>query len=388
MKRSVVLGAVLALCLLTAGVSAQLSLTTTFSSNNGQSGNMFDVVAANPVIINDFDVNLDTGISPTIEIYVVTGGGSWQGNETNSGAWTLLTTVPNVTSAGANTATNLGISLGFLVPAGVTQGFYVTVNAGTGMNYTNGSSVGAVAASNSDLQILEGAGKSYPFGSTFQPRVWNGTIHYTPGSGIFADFSGTPTAGNAPQPVSFTDQSFSSDPNGVSSWLWDFGDGTTSTSQNPTHTYTSAGSYTVSLTVSDPTNGSDTEVKANYINVSPPILVVTSPGAGAIQISGPPDPPGTTNGYFLVSAVPAPTVGGGPFFGLIPDAITFQILTFAPAPCGLFHYAPGNLPACFPQMPLSFGPGTVATGLTFDCVLIQVIGGATLEVSNVARVNT
>src|SRR2546430_11113111 len=50
---------------------------------------------------------------------------------------------------------------------------------------------------------------------------------------------------------SFSDQS--SDPDGsVTSWQWTFGDGTTrATTQNPSHTYSAAGSYTVTLTVTD-----------------------------------------------------------------------------------------------------------------------------------------
>src|SRR5207244_3004476 len=50
---------------------------------------------------------------------------------------------------------------------------------------------------------------------------------------------------------SFTDQS--SDPDGtIATWQWTFGDGTTgSTAQNPSHTYSAAGSYTVTLTVTD-----------------------------------------------------------------------------------------------------------------------------------------
>lgn len=44
--------------------------------------------------------------------------------------------------------------------------------------------------------------------------------------------------------VTFTDQS-----TGATSWLWNFGDGSTSTSKNPTHQYTNAQNYSVSLTV-------------------------------------------------------------------------------------------------------------------------------------------
>ncbi|MEW5995100.1 MAG: S8 family serine peptidase, partial [Candidatus Zixiibacteriota bacterium] len=59
-----------------------------------------------------------------------------------------------------------------------------------------------------------------------------------------ADFVGSPTSGNAPLTVNFTDQSTGS----PTSWSWDFGDGGTSTAQNPSYTYNSVGTYTVSLT--------------------------------------------------------------------------------------------------------------------------------------------
>ncbi len=50
----------------------------------------------------------------------------------------------------------------------------------------------------------------------------------------------------------------------IDSWFWDFGDGTTSTEQNPTHVYTDIGLFTVSLTVSGP-DGQDGETEENYI---------------------------------------------------------------------------------------------------------------------------
>jgi PKD repeat protein len=54
---------------------------------------------------------------------------------------------------------------------------------------------------------------------------------------------------------------------GPTAWAWDFGDGTTSSDQNPpAHTYNADGSYTVALTVTGP-NGSDTESKVDYISV-------------------------------------------------------------------------------------------------------------------------
>lgn len=53
------------------------------------------------------------------------------------------------------------------------------------------------------------------------------------------------------------------------SWLWDFGDGNTSTQQNPTHTYASDGLYTVTLTVTN-SFGTDQVVRVDYINISSP----------------------------------------------------------------------------------------------------------------------
>jgi len=82
---------------------------------------------------------------------------------------------------------------------------------------------------------------------------------------LVADFSATPLSGDAPLEVTFTDASTGS----PVSWSWDFdNDGTAdATTQNPSHTYSNAGTYTVSLTVSDGTD-SDTEIKTDYITVT------------------------------------------------------------------------------------------------------------------------
>lgn len=77
-----------------------------------------------------------------------------------------------------------------------------------------------------------------------------------------ADFTSDVRSGEAPLTVRFTDQST----NSPSSWLWDFGDGETSTDQNPGHEYTSSGTYTVSLRATN-TYGFDIEEKSDYITV-------------------------------------------------------------------------------------------------------------------------
>jgi len=81
-----------------------------------------------------------------------------------------------------------------------------------------------------------------------------------------SDFSATPLKGNAPLKVTFTDKS-TGEP---TDWHWDFGDGETSTSKSPVHTYSKAGSYTVTLTVSNEAGESE-ETKSNYITVTEPV---------------------------------------------------------------------------------------------------------------------
>ncbi|MHA1974399.1 MAG: PKD domain-containing protein [Candidatus Hodarchaeales archaeon] len=98
-----------------------------------------------------------------------------------------------------------------------------------------------------------------------------------------ADFSGSPTSGDAPLIVNFSDLST----NNPDAWAWDFGDGGSSTAQNPSYTYSAAGTYTVLLTASN-CAGSNTNTKTDYITVTQPQgntmhvhdIVVTRKNAG------------------------------------------------------------------------------------------------------------
>ncbi len=78
-----------------------------------------------------------------------------------------------------------------------------------------------------------------------------------------AGYSASVTWGVAPLTAHFTDESKG---DGIASWQWDFGDGQTSTDQNPSHTYGTMGVYTVSLTVSN-SGGSHSVTKERYILV-------------------------------------------------------------------------------------------------------------------------
>jgi PKD repeat protein len=79
-----------------------------------------------------------------------------------------------------------------------------------------------------------------------------------------AAFTAFPLSGTAPLTVTFIDQSTGD----ITSWDWTFGDGGISGARHPGHEYTNPGSYTISLTISGP-GGPDTEIKTDYIVVSP-----------------------------------------------------------------------------------------------------------------------
>jgi hypothetical protein len=85
----------------------------------------------------------------------------------------------------------------------------------------------------------------------------------------FANFTAMPMYGTAPLTVTFTDTSNTS----PIKWHWVFGDGTTSTIQNPVHTYTTAASYNVSLRAWNDL-GSDTMVKTSYILIGKKAIVM------------------------------------------------------------------------------------------------------------------
>jgi PKD repeat protein len=112
-----------------------------------------------------------------------------------------------------------------------------------------------------------------------------------------ADFTGDPTSGIAPLTVSFADTSAN-----TSSWNWSFDDNSleNATEQNPIHTYTNPGIYTVSLNASN-TDGSDTKIRSKYITVNP--------------VAGPLEPP--------VPLLPVANFSGTPISGVAPLTITF-----------------------------------------------------------------
>ncbi|MCK9592808.1 MAG: PKD domain-containing protein, partial [Methanoregula sp.] len=126
-----------------------------------------------------------------------------------------------------------------------------------------------------------------------------------------AQFSAGPTSGQAPLAVQFTDTSVST---GTTSYKWDVNnDGTTDyTTKSPSHIYTTAGTYSVKLTVTN-ASGSDSEIKTGYITAtSTPVVEVTPVSNGAYGA-------GTSYGGY--------TIGGGAGYPTYSAATATYVVT-------------------------------------------------------------
>ena len=161
------------------------------------------------------------------------------------------------------------------------------------------------------------------------------------GTAPVAAFTAAPTTGTTPLPVQFTDTSTGT----PTSWAWDFGDGGTATTQNPSHTYSTAGSYTVKLTATNVT-GSTTITRAGLITATAPISGITVDGssttysgvpATSVQIT---QPAGTVTGDVLVASITAdlnPTMPTVPA-GWTPIVTALSINSTATTGARLFSY--------------------------------------------------
>lgn len=114
---------------------------------------------------------------------------------------------------------------------------------------------------------VRAANTTYPGVSDASPcRTFKVTTTPAP----VASFTWTPQAPKAGDNVSFTDTSTGN----PTSWTWNFGDNQTSTARNPSHIYTTAGTYTVTLTVTN-SGGSNTTSRQINVSVAPPTVDFT-----------------------------------------------------------------------------------------------------------------
>ncbi len=97
-------------------------------------------------------------------------------------------------------------------------------------------------------------------------------VYIRVGPVVTANFTANTTSGPSPLTVQFTNTSTSANPSvaPIIRWSWDFGDSTTSTEENPMHTYATSGNYTVSLTAANAYRYA-TMTKVGYIRVFYPV---------------------------------------------------------------------------------------------------------------------
>ncbi|MBL7766813.1 MAG: M4 family metallopeptidase [Chitinophagaceae bacterium] len=190
--------------LLSAGTNETItSLQTTLAGGNGLSGNAFNIHAYNSITITDFNMNIAIGAADSAEVYYKTSSYG-NANVTSNVGWIKLGSTVAITPMGSGNLTKIPTTSNLTIPAGSTYGIIILVN---GSNiYTNGTLVGSIEASNSDLYITEGHG-GYGFGGTFNftisPRVFNGSVEYrvnytnylwSPSSTLNSATSSVPTA--------------------------------------------------------------------------------------------------------------------------------------------------------------------------------------------------
>jgi PKD repeat protein len=183
-----------------------------------------------------------------------------------------------------------------------------------------------------------------------------------------ASFTASTTTQTAGLPIGFTDTSTGS----PTSWSWNFGDGTTSTLQNPTHSWTTAGPYTVSLTAS---NAAGPSVPAATVGItinadmSPPSdpgsFTATANGSSEIDLSwtGSTDNVGVTDYTIYRSDLVPPLAVVGPGAVSYPDTGLAASSTYSYSIVA--HDAAGNAsgivgPASATTAALPTGPITLA----------------------------
>ncbi|MBX2907813.1 MAG: T9SS type A sorting domain-containing protein [Taibaiella sp.] len=271
------------------------SVASPFSGGNGNAGIMFDVTALNTVDINSFTPLAFAG-TYDYEIYYRTG--TFVGHEASATGWTLIGTLAG-SSSGSNGPRTIPLSSPLTVTAGQTYAIYVTSTTGSGVQYTNNASVGAVVGSNSDLQIKVGYGKAYPFGGSNVGRAPNMQINYsTPGcvsatrTGVVLTVNATPTVASiTPSPTSLCAGATLTLTAGavtgtgtLLSYNWSGPDTYSSTSASNTTTLNPAssagsGEYSVSVTYTG-AGCTSTQAVSSTVTVDPLPTAVTVSGGG------------------------------------------------------------------------------------------------------------
>ncbi len=220
------------------------------------------------------------------------------------GTYTIKLTATN--GSGSDTKTRTGYVTVATAPTADFSGSPTTGNAGLNVSFTDSSAGGPTSwawdfgdpgSGVANTSTSQNPSHAYAADGTYTVKLTatntNGstsktrTNYITVGTKPVADFSGSPTSGNGPLTVNFSDASTGS----PTSWAWDFGDpgsgaGNTSAAPSPSHLYSADGTYTVKLTVSN-TSGTDTRTRTGYIMVgtAPTAAFTATPTSGSAPLT-------------------------------------------------------------------------------------------------------
>ncbi len=264
-----------------AGSPFAITSGSPFSVNGGQTGLV--TVTFNPVVVGAF----------TNSVAFASNGGASTNTVTGSSA---IPAIANFTVAPTDGATPLLVNFTDTSSGTVTSRLWTfgdgSTSTLTSPNYTY-TNAGTFSVS---LTVFG------PLGSNMLlvPNLITATNVFAP---AVASFTASPLIGAAPLQVSFTDTSSGT----ITNYSWTFGDGNTSAAVSPTHTYTTAGVYSVTLTVSGPlgpsvTNFMDLITVTNFVNI-PPTVTLLRPGSGMLY------PPTFTNRTITIVASAAANDG-------------------------------------------------------------------------------
>jgi uncharacterized repeat protein (TIGR03803 family) len=211
------------------------------------------------------------------------------------------------------------------------------------------------------------------------------------GSGLTVAFTAAPTSGEIPLAVSFTSTNVDSGGHAITRWYWSFGDGVTSGAQNPTHNYTTAGAYSLTLMATNNLGGAVTgSGPASISALPPPALDFTYTNInGSIVILSYTGPGGAVTIPSSIGGLPVVDINADAFYGtsvtslMIPASVIY-LENYAFMGCsGLTSvYFEGNAPgvdlgfSIFDQdydVTVYYLPGTTGWGVFASSVPAPVV---------------
>jgi hypothetical protein len=216
--------------------------------------------------------------------------GTWNVTVTNpdgqtatlGNVFTITNTTTTTTTTTTATTAPPSPTVSGITPSSATTGMRVNITNLAGSNLLNVTSVKLIKSGQSDItatnvsivsssQVTGTINLAGAASGQWNVLVSNSAGQSGIGTNLFtvnplppvAAFTASPLTGNTSLIVAFTDLSTGS----PTTWSWTFGDQNTSTSSNPFHTYVTAGTFSVSLTVTN-AGGSNSTMQTNYINVT------------------------------------------------------------------------------------------------------------------------